>query len=72
MPLPNYDQLPRFIAKIEFNFSYRKRIQHTKEELEAKEELRQLERLKEKKHVGTILDSLKAVLHESQWSLVYK
>ena len=37
---------PSFIAKLEFNFSYKRRAQQSKEYLESLEEQRQLERLR--------------------------
>ncbi len=69
--LPKQDSEPSFIMKIDFNFSYRKRTKHSQAYLDAKEELRQLERMKRKKNIGNILETLLAV-YSQQPSLTYK
>ena len=46
------------IVKIEWNFSYKLRAKHTENYLDIKEEIRQLERIKQRKNITNILDTL--------------
>ena len=61
MILEGQSEIPSFIAKIEFNFSYKRRANLSKVTLESKEELRQLERLRKKKNIQAIIDTIRAV-----------
>ena len=49
------------IVKIEFNFSYKSRTKQSDKYLEVKEEIRRLERIKQKKNIHNLLDTLDQV-----------
>lgn len=72
MALDGQTNAPIFIAKIDFNFNFTQREEASQALTEAKEELRQLERLRKKKQVGTLISTIQAALSVAQSTLVYK
>lgn len=62
MALDDQTIAPTFIAKIDFNFNFTQRAEASQALTEAKEEMRQLERLRKKKQVGTLLSTIQAAL----------
>ncbi len=58
------------LVKIEFNFSYKKRAKHSDTYFETKDELQELERIKQRKNVNNLLETLEQVKTVS--ALTYK
>lgn len=49
---------PELVVKVEWNFSYKLRAHHSDNYLEMKEEILQMERIKQKKKINNLIDTI--------------